>query len=91
MWEYSRIFPSIRSRDAFRPIVCKRKDLMDYNYWYLLHNLERILREKLRDDTSIVFKLFPQSFSKVCVGSLARTGNYQIHEFDWLKSILKAV
>ena len=22
---------------------------------------------------------------------LTRTGNYQIHEFDWLKSILKAV
>ena len=28
--EYSRIFHSIRSRDAFRPIARERKDLMDY-------------------------------------------------------------
>ena len=33
--EYSRLFPSfswnIRSRDVFRPIARKQKDLMDYN------------------------------------------------------------
>ena len=29
--EYSGIFPSIRSRDAFRPMARKQKDLMDYN------------------------------------------------------------
>ena len=33
--EYSRIFHSIRSRDAFRPIARKQKDLMDYNCQYL--------------------------------------------------------
>ena len=29
--EYPRIFPSIRPRDAFRPIARERKYLMDYN------------------------------------------------------------
>ena len=28
--EYSRIFPSIRSRDVFRPIASEQKYLMDY-------------------------------------------------------------
>ena len=28
--EYSRTFPSIRSRDTFRPIARERKYLMDY-------------------------------------------------------------
>ena len=41
--EYSRIFPSfmgnIRSRDAFRPIARKQKDLMDYNSEY--HYMKR--------------------------------------------------
>ena len=41
--EYSRIFPSfvgnVRSRDAFRPIACKQKDLMDYNSEY--HYMKR--------------------------------------------------
>ena len=36
--EYSRIFPSfmgnIRSRDAFKPIARKQKDLMDSKYAY---------------------------------------------------------
>ena len=32
--EYSRMFPSIRSRDALKPIASERKDLMDYNVGY---------------------------------------------------------
>ena len=32
--EHPRIFPSIRSRDVFRPIARERKDLMDYNLRY---------------------------------------------------------
>ena len=32
--EYPRIFPSIRPRDAFRPIARERKYLMDYNLRY---------------------------------------------------------
>ena len=34
IWEYSRILSSFRSRDAFRPIARKQKDLMDYNLGY---------------------------------------------------------
>ena len=30
--KYSRIFPSIRSCDALRPIMRERKDLMDYKF-----------------------------------------------------------
>jgi len=32
--EYPRIFPSIRPRDAFRPIARERNYLMDYNSQY---------------------------------------------------------
>ena len=34
--EYSWIFPgNIQSRDAFRPIACERKYLMDYKHGYM--------------------------------------------------------
>ena len=37
--EYSRIFPSIRSRDLFRPIARERKYLTDYKMGYLTRHL----------------------------------------------------
>jgi len=40
---------------------------------------------------TLVVLLVPHEWDDIISLCLTRTGNYQIHEFDWLKWILKAV
>ena len=57
--EYSRIFPSFRSCDAFRPIAREQKDFMDYKSHYTMFykNSER-MRNFLGLFTFIVVLVF---------------------------------
>ena len=56
--------------------------------WLVIHTMRFF---KLKEERKKDWKELPALLSLIIWLCLTRTGNYQIHEFDWLKSILKAV
>ena len=63
--------------------------------WKYFTNIEKHQRENNKSMATIVHTLWLAAerarFSFIIWLCLTRTGNYQIHEFDWLKWILTAV
>ena len=69
-------------------VVVKQKSLL----WYKLYASER--KQKHALDTSFAMSVLCNYGSKLFITiwlCSTRTGNYQIHEFDWRKTILTAV
>ena len=84
--------PTVMQDSACHP--CKFDEMkIRINYFAILKNLVNHLVDQrhlcIRESVDINFCFTLNSF--IIWLCLTRTGNYKIHEFDWLKSILTAV